>query len=125
MDADFKDSLFDGSRSTYLYSCAMGVSGIAEKKISGVKDYMAVGFTLQGEKVVLFYEFFLLHIVNEIYIDLLGAPEHEVQVQILPVGLPEPVFRSGGLILHDVDKQFIAVNRMAALFIAEEVVLRA
>ena len=35
MDADFKDSLFDGSRSTYLYSCAMGVGGIAEKEIFG------------------------------------------------------------------------------------------
>ena len=45
-----------------------------------------------------------------------------MQVQILPVGLPEAVGGVGGLVLHDVDEQVVPVDGVAALLKAEQIV---
>ena len=113
-NADLEDGLLNERGLSHLHRGAVGVGGVAEEKITLVENHMAVGFTLQREEIILLYEILLFHIVNEIHIDLLRPPKHKVEIQILPVGLPEPVFRRGGLVLHDVHEQLLPVDGVAA-----------
>ena len=123
VNVDFEDGFLNNGRSADLDRGTVGIGGIAEQKITCVENNLAVGFSLQRKKVVLFHKYLLLHIVNKIHVDLLRAPKHEVQIQILPMGFPKPILRDCCLILHNVDKQLVTVNGMAAFFIAEEVMV--
>lgn len=88
----------------------------ADQKIPYGQNHAAFFDAGGGDEIVLGYIGLYFHIIQKIQVDAFFAVQHQVQIQISPVGFPETVFRFRGFICNNVYKKIVPMDGIGTGF---------